>query len=47
MSLTKADIVHSIYNHCGFPKSESIELVESILETVKRTLESCENVLIS
>ena len=47
MPLTKADIIHSIYSHCGFSKTESIELVESILETIKKTLESGEDVLIT
>ena len=47
MSLTKADIVHSIYNHCGCSKTQSIDLMESILETIKMTLESGEDVLIS
>ena len=47
MSLTNAGIIHSIYSHCGFSKTESIELVESILETIKKSLESGEDVLIS
>ena len=47
MSLTKTDIVLSIYNHCGCSKTESIELVESLLETIKKTLESGEDVMIS
>jgi len=47
MSLTKADIVHSIYSHCGCSKTQSIDLMESILETIKMTLESGEDVLIS
>ena len=47
MSLTKADIVESIYNHCGFPKTQSIEVMESILEIMKKSLESGEDVLIS
>jgi len=47
MSLTKADIIDSIYNQCDFSKTRSIQLTESILETVKKTLESGEDVLIS
>ena len=47
MSLTKADIVHSIYIHCGCTKKESIELMESVLDLMKKTLESGEDVLIS
>ena len=47
MSVTKANIVDSIYNHCGCSKTQSIDLMESILETIKMTLESGEDVLIS
>lgn len=47
MSLTKADIIDSIYNQCGFSKSMSIELTEAILDIIKKTLESNEDVLIS
>ena len=46
MSLTKSDLIDSIYNRCGFSKAKSFELVESTLETIKRTLESGEDVLI-
>jgi len=47
MALTKADIVESIYNHCGCSKTQSNALLESILETIKMTLVSGEDVLIS
>ena len=47
MSLTKANIVDSIYNHSGCSKTQSIDLMESILKTIKMTLESGEDVLIS
>ena len=47
MSVTKANIVDSIYNHSGCSKTQSIDLMESILETIKMTLESGEDVLIS
>ena len=47
MALTKADIIESIYNQCGFSKIKSTDLAESILEIIKRTLESGEDVLIS
>ena len=47
MSVTKANIVDSICNHCGCSKTQSIDLMESILETIKMTLESGEDVLIS
>jgi len=47
MAVTKANIVDSIYNHCGYSKTQSIALIESILEKIKMTLESGEDVLIS
>ena len=47
MSVTKANIVDGICNHCGYSKTQSFALMESILETIKMTLESGEAVLIS
>jgi integration host factor subunit alpha len=47
MALTKADITESIYDQCGFSKTKSIQLVESLLEIIKKTLESGEDALIS
>lgn len=47
MTLTKAQIVESIQNQTGFPKNKSSELVEIILEIIKRTLASGEDVLAS
>jgi len=38
MSLTKEHIINSIYNHLDFPKRISIDLVESLLEIIKKTL---------
>ncbi len=47
MALTKEHIVNEIYNQLDLPKNQSIEVVESLLEIIKRTLESGEDVLIS
>ena len=47
MTLTKQDLIDSIYNQADLPKKESSQLVESILEIIKRTLEGGEDVLIS
>ncbi|MFC1857050.1 integration host factor subunit alpha [Thermodesulfobacteriota bacterium] len=47
MTLTKAHIIESVQNNLGFPKNRSAELVESLLEIMKKTLESGEDVLIS
>ncbi len=47
MTLTKADIIDSIYNHSGFQKRDVTIIFESLLEIIKRTLESGGDVLIS
>ena len=47
MALTKAQIVESIHNHMGIPKNKSTEIVETLLEIIKSTLTSGEDVLIS
>jgi integration host factor subunit alpha len=47
MALTKAQIVELIAEQNGFAKNKSIELVENLLEIIKRTLESGEDVLVS
>ena len=47
MTLTKANIVDAIHNDLGFPKNQSAELIEILLEQIKSTLEKGEDVLIS
>jgi integration host factor subunit alpha len=47
MALTKAQIVGDVQDHLQFSKSRSAEIVETVLEIIKRTLESGEDVLIS
>ena len=47
MPLTKAQIIDSIYNRLDISKNTSIEVVESLLEIIKRTLSSGEDVLIT
>lgn len=47
MTLTKIQIVESIQNQTGFPKNRSLEIVETLLEIIKSTLASGEDVLIS
>jgi len=46
MTLTKSDIVTKIHE-LGFTKKKSIDIVESLLEIIKGTLEKGEDVLIS
>ncbi len=47
MTLTKIQIVELIQNHLGLPKNKSTDIVETLLEIIKRTLASGEDVLIS
>ena len=47
MALTKNDIVNSVYLKLDLPKKNSIQVVESLLEIIKKTLESGEDILIS
>jgi integration host factor subunit alpha len=47
MALTKADIVEAVQTEVGFARHQSIELVESLLETIKSKLASGEDVLVS
>ena len=47
MALTKADIVKAVQSEIGFTRNKSIDIVESLLETIKSTLESGEDVLVS
>ena len=46
MALTKSDMVASVHN-MGLTKKKSVEVIESLLEIIKRSLESSEDVLIS
>lgn len=45
--MTKADIVEKISETNGFLKKESFELLEAVLEIMKSTLESGDNLKIS
>ena len=47
MALTKIEMVDSIANQIGYTKNFSSELIENLLEIMKKTLESSEDVLIS
>jgi integration host factor subunit alpha len=47
MPTTKATLADSIFNHSDLQKKESIVILESLLEIIKHTLESGEDVLIS
>ncbi len=47
MSLTKERITDTIFNSTDLSKTRSRQVVEALLETIKKTLESGEDVLIS
>jgi integration host factor subunit alpha len=47
MTLTKAHIAETVAEQNGYPKKLSFEMIETLLETIKRTLESGEDVLVS
>ena len=47
MALTKHDIAEQVQAKLGFPKNQSVEITESVLETIKATLESGDDVLVS
>ena len=47
MTLTKALIAEAVWNKTDIPKLRSAELVDTVFEFMKKTLESGEDVLIS
>ncbi len=46
MALTKSDIVTSVHD-LGLSKKKAVEVIEGLLEIIKHSLESSEDVLIS
>lgn len=46
-TLTKADIIESVYEKIGFSKKEAADIVELVFDTLKGTLEKGEKVKIS
>ena len=47
MSITKAKIVDAVAEQNGYPKKQSVNTIETLLEIIKRSLEAGEDVLIS
>jgi integration host factor subunit alpha len=47
MTLTKANLIDTMYNHVGLSKVRSAKAVDSLLEIIKETLEHGEDVLVS
>ncbi len=47
MSMTKVDIIDSIYEKLGIPKKDCIRIVESVFEIIKNDLDKGNDVMIS
>jgi integration host factor subunit alpha len=47
MTFTKAEVVESVMAETGFTRKIALEIVESLLEVIKRSLESGDDVLVS
>ena len=47
MALTKIQIIESIHNQIGLSQNKSKEIVETLLEIIKSTLASGEDVMVS
>ena len=47
MALTKNVIIEQLQAQLGFPKNQSVEITESLLEIVKSTLATGDDVLVS
>jgi integration host factor subunit alpha len=47
MAVTKEKIIESVHQELGFSKKKSTEVVEQLIETIKSTLASGEDVLVS
>ncbi len=47
MTITKNDIIERVTERIGFSRSQSVELVESLLETIKSSLERGDDILVS
>jgi integration host factor subunit alpha len=47
MALTKSDLIDSVSSESGFARKQSTDIVETIISTMKDTLATGEDVLIS
>lgn len=47
MALTKNDVVDQLQSELEFPRKQSVEIVEALIELIKATLESGDDVLVS
>ena len=47
MALTKANIVDNVHEALEIPRNQCVDIVETLIEQIKKSLESGEDVLIS
>lgn len=47
MALTKADIINEVINENGYSRRQATDTVEALLELIKKSLASGEDVLVS
>ena len=47
MALTKANIIDAIQENIGLPKKDCTDFMEKLIETIKKTLENNDHILIS
>jgi integration host factor subunit alpha len=47
MTIAKANIVEAVAEQIGYTKNQTSEIIETLLEIIKRTIESGEDVLVS
>ena len=47
MTLTKSHVINAIADQVGIPKNHSSEILETLLEIIKKALESGDDVMIS
>jgi integration host factor subunit alpha len=45
--MTRAEIIQKVYEKVGFPKRQTVELVDLVFETMKETLEAGEKLKIA
>ena len=47
MALTKADIINTVQTDEGLTKQQSTDIIETLIEIIKNTLQTGEDVIIS
>ncbi len=46
-TLTKAKIVETIHNEVGLPRKQSVEIIETLLEVMKKSMVDGEDIMVS